>query len=496
MWPAYKYFNMPNLKYEITVTCLPKGIKDNLESLFTGHKYNTALKLVDTIYRTHYMYPNRELDAWVPLSTSYIYRVVTRKNSNILIKLISNGILERSGVASAKLHRTYKYRFAKKYWQAGKEQIKYNKPLNNVYKINDSLIQYCKDNLKLITLPIGMTIDDMIALRMPQINKSAQSKANEKLSVEELVNRTVSMERISLDDIVKGNSRATRSATNNRMDHNLTNISNSYLNNMLFDSQPILSIDLVNSQSVILANLICKCLDGDTIDNHEFCNIINDKLTIPRCIMYPPCPTDIQLFNEAAFNGKLYSYIMQKAGYDSISTAKKATFEAIYSTIGLYKESSSKLNFRKIFPDLTAIIDEYKNQQIVKQKEVYLKDRSNYKLNNKGRSYSQRGSSELAILLQKEEARIFIDSIYSELKQMKIPSLPKHDSLILPLSQKDAVLSLMMDKLSKELPYGYSLKIELAGKTIDKITPTPVRQVHMDESDELVFKGGDLLSSY
>lgn len=475
---------MSRTKMFYTNSTLPKGLAFAISNLYTGRKYSKAMKLVDVIYSSKYLYPSRDMSEFVPIPTDYIYKVITMRHSKILADLLNESILERKGVASVAKHKCYEYRFASPYRNSPLENISYMKPIDNTLEPNSDLINMTLKNLNMISLPCGISVEQMIEARIPQIQKSASRKSDKPEEIKNIVDRVVKVETSYLNNLKEGNFRASISPTNLRLDHSLTNLCNQYVNQLQFQNEPMLSIDLINSQSCILANLIYSSLDENLIHGeNELINVVKNRVGIDRrrIIYYHKLVSN---FCEASFQGRIYEEIMHQGGFQSRSSAKSALFEAMYSTIGLFKESENKLKFRTSFPEIVNILDDYKTKHIETQKKIYLKNRSSYKYRNNYKCYSQVGSSKLAVYLQKAESDIFVNCIYRKLNSMNVPTISKHDALLVPLSMKAKALEVIQGELNNSLVYGYSLKVEKGGETLETIISSPTRRFFINEPTE------------
>jgi len=451
---------MARQKRELTTIHLPVGLENKISEFIFGIAYDRAIQMLDVVYNRFYMYQRKKLSEWVEIPTEYIYQVLSTRYSSIWKKLVDNNIFERKGTASSFNHKCYQYRFHPDY-HGDTEVVSYLKQLERPDDDDVEIIQWTKLCLKQLSFPDGWDVNDMVALKFNCYTTAESPISNRVKQIPHLLN------------IKNKVSRATRSLTNKRLDSNITNLANVYTQQLLFKKEPIVSIDLVNSQACILSNLILKSIyeyDCEDIDS-DLNNIIKDMGT-NRFIMYYHKSNGadkemLNVFCDAAINGKLYDVIMNMCDLPSRARAKKVSFELFFSTIGLFKDSVMKENFQTTFPEVSTIINHYKAHHIEQQKAIYLQDRKLYKIRNKAKCYSQVGSSKFAIFLQRTEANIFIDDIYNTLREQKILSLSKHDSILVPASLKDIAMDVIKEKLDIHLPFGYTVKVEQGGTTTE-----------------------------
>ncbi len=191
-----------------------------------------------------------------------------------------------------------------------------------------------------------------------------------------------------------------RNKTNNRLDTNFTNMSSLLVDEICLQND-LVQIDLSNSQFVLLANHLKNKLFTD----------------------------DYLRFKELSVSGNLYSYIQQELGLKSISEAKNAMFEIMFSSRN--NRTTSKAKLKELFPSVLQWIDDYK------------------------KTY---GDNKFSIMLQKIESDVFIDAILKRVKKDKYFCLTKHDSLIVRRKDYDAIMVILKDEFAR-IGLEYSLKI-------------------------------------
>ena len=201
----------------------------------------------------------------------------------------------------------------------------------------------------------------------------------------------------SIKKLAAKNIYAWRNERNNRLDTNITSISKSLLKVILEDND-LVEIDLCNSQYAILAFIM-----------------ENDSNFIPT--------TDANAFIEEAGKGSLYDYIknaLSLEGRDG-DCVKIKLMGVWFST------HKNRATFRKqlkgLFPSVIKYIDDFKKEKC--------------KIDN------ENGHKEFAVLLQKEESRIFIDNIYVQLKEKGLFAITKHDSVIVRRSEMEEARSII-----------------------------------------------------
>jgi len=210
--------------------------------------------------------------------------------------------------------------------------------------------------------------------------------------------------------------------TNGRLDTNLTNLKSDFIRQgfIKLDGEEITDTDLKNSQPCLLAYLITdiehiRRIFPSIINDYEFPTI--DAKT-----------ADFALFVEKAGNGEVYDYICQQTGWDR-NLAKNNFIRIMFSKARWNPPYKKKL--KVLFPTLISWMDAFKVMNA--------------------------DHTQLAIMLQKIEAEIFISDIYYSLKREGYVIFSKHDSILCKASQKAEIKEKMEEILNQ---YGFAYKLK------------------------------------
>lgn len=275
---------------------------------------------------------------------------------------------------------------------------------------------------------------------------------------------------------------AKRNTTNSRLDTNLTTIPSSFIDYITLDGERLVSIDLSNSQFVILAYLIekegyfdeylkkacqkalkinCKSLKPLSINELDNLKSLNFEPFTPKYLdksinkgiinrkthnnketktnmcaksgskssslvlnsgFNPLVIKGVGDFVEFAKNGGIYEYIQKELNLDNRKRAKVMMFEICFSSHR--NRSKAKTQFKHLFPILSNTLDLYKKQN---------------------------GDNQLAITLQITESEIFIDGILNGLFEKGYKVLSKHDSILCKASEADEVYKFIKDFLTERI---------------------------------------------
>lgn len=184
---------------------------------------------------------------------------------------------------------------------------------------------------------------------------------------------------------------ANRNSTNNRLDTNITNMSN-ILTNELCRHNNLIKLDLCNAQFAILSH------------------ILEEELNT----------SDFRIFRDKSYEGLLYEYIMEKLETKDRKSAKIMMFELMFSKETL--NSSNKNRLKEIFPSVVEAVDYYKTEY---------------------------GYEKFSVMLQQKESEIFIDGLWKKIKRKKIFCITKHDCLIIKEEDLKEVLEVVENQFKK-----------------------------------------------
>lgn len=286
-----------------------------------------------------------------------------------------------------------------------------------------------------------------------------------------------------------------RNTTNRRLDTNLTNLKSELLDLIRLDGERLVSIDLKNSQPVLLAHLI--------ENSFAYINALGEGNTLAKNVMRAPAkhdlsllrseiglstgnmllltdkeitttinvtqfgakssengeitcsiPSDLREFIELTKNGEFYEKFASILSDESNqqftrSEAKRMLFITMFSA-HRYNPKEKQLLARH-YPSLVLWTNEFKRLSIA------------YKLAEgiPANEARDQGNARLAVLLQSIESSIFIDGILARLLSEGFRVFTKHDSILCKGSDLDKVSATVRQELDAYLGAGeYQLKIE------------------------------------
>jgi hypothetical protein len=194
-----------------------------------------------------------------------------------------------------------------------------------------------------------------------------------------------------------------------RVHNNITNLAKNFRPFLSFNRNKLIEIDISNSQPLLFNVLISRYLLRNT-------SAYNCGINLP----YVPQNSDLRLYREITEQGRFYEFMMNELGIkEDRDRFKIRMFTKLF--YGKVFESEERTAFKKMFPEVSEIIDYYK--------------RINYR--------------DLAIDLQRVEAEIMINSVVSRLAERKIFILTVHDSILTIPENIGIVQHVIRDEFSK-----------------------------------------------
>lgn len=175
----------------------------------------------------------------------------------------------------------------------------------------------------------------------------------------------------ALDKLGRRYLRAGRNATNHRLDTSFTNLPNEFMAE------------------------ICKANNLKTLD------IVNSQIALMARVMPDLGTADSELFKSISVDGTFYESVQQLLGLKSRKEAKIVSFEMLFSARG--NRSRYLKRMREVFPSVMAWVDGYKLEH---------------------------GDNMFAVMLQREESKIFVDGLLRRIKVLGYLCFTKHDSII------------------------------------------------------------------
>ena len=297
-----------------------------------------------------------------------------------------------------------------------------------------------------------------------------------------------------------------RSKTNGRLDHNLTNMHKGLLKWLDLDGENPYEIDKAGSQPLLLANLISNSISnietkksaGVGFTNSETNSLINDKCledyltTLNTRTNTSTSPLlcshqELVFFRQLVEQGKIYEYFALRL-FGSSSKVERNRAKGIFITAlySRYNHSSNddKRDFQQVFPQLSAFLDGFKEYMVevfknpdvdcIKRIKV---DPERYRFsNNKGRKSNYEAANDyLAIRLQEIESEIFIDRLLPVLQGKDWIVIPKHDAILCKESDAEEVHKEASNILSSIFG-GNGLKFRRSN--LRQEDPKPLNNIH------------------
>ena len=261
-----------------------------------------------------------------------------------------------------------------------------------------------------------------------------------------------------------------RDTTSNRLHNNLTNLPSEIIKYLKINKEKLVEIDMINCHYVFLSNILenknfklsphfiqaSKTLKSihqkptNTIGKKFFGGRLRRYLSSSSPQNFPlmfsgfvssvDLPKDLRLFVNLSYSGKLYEYCMDYFGCNR-SRVKLMFMEVVY---GKYSHTGSgSVLFKKLFPTVYKVVYECKqywhlNFSLLRDIDVF---QGGYNSAiSKGKSSYEGGNAMLPILLMGLESSVFVDGLLFSLWEWGFDAITKHDSVLVPQSQSEAVV--------------------------------------------------------
>jgi hypothetical protein len=474
----------PKNRWHKTATYLPEALTRKLYQLNNSgffkckKEYWRCIKLMSRIYKS---YENSFFQNSVDLPQNYVRKIVSSDGMNMWSRIRK----EEDILIQTRNHGTHKkqaksYIINPNYLDGEPTRIEFKEVGRKLEPFEREVVNI----LKRTTLELPGTPEDLVEKKREKFRNSITKRIDfdkkeykpykgKKFIIEGYVEdfiyneleRRINDEISRLNSIIKGNWRANRNLTNNRLDTNYTNLNAEYKKYIMIDGKPTKSIDLSNSQFCIFSNLIYDILYNngslyESIDN-EYINEF-----IMWCKMYTMSndidKEDLHRFCQASFQGTLYETLANDLKIDSElskerrrTIAKNYAFNLFFGNVNYSgkKTKQFKSELERTYPTVVALVDAYKKYSTSYESTAYYEDSMHYKANNKNKSHLQVGSNNFSKFLQLTESFIFIDQMYMPMVEQGDPVLTVHDSFLYSIDYK-----IDQNLLGIWLPSGYKIK--------------------------------------
>jgi hypothetical protein len=478
------------------VTELPVTLIEAVNHHYSGTKdYHKALKIVDRVYSKL-----REKDCTEYHFCTEYKRDVGSDSTHLWKDLVKKEIFTGGRSYYTKYSKCKKYGIHPTLLNGRTEKITYEEHIGQ----HKELEKYAVNVLENITLDLMEfeSIEELIRAEMPSIrleitsNSSINSDGNVEYNdngkitkhklpkgltpqqhldsfIDDKLNDTFRHHAIILKILSEGMySFPKRNDTNYRLNHILTNLPGRYFKYLRMEGEPLVEIDMRNSQFTLLANLMSypykyslKGLRNDIHSDSTYLSkdiepIFSTEVGVKVYLkLLHSFQKDVSLFKEYCYEGELYDKMVEELSMPR-EDVKTMFMKFLFGRLG---DSPIELKFKESYPNVMNIIKEIKKHFVRIYKETKDEDLLNL-LKNKKKSRHRGGMDYLSILLQRIESNIFIDHVYENLVIAGLPTLTKHDSVICKESDLENVERVMRSTLDGILGEGkYSLNIKFTG---------------------------------
>lgn len=256
-----------------------------------------------------------------------------------------------------------------------------------------------------------------------------------------------------------------RNNSNYRLNHTLTQLPKIFYKYLEMDNEEIYEIDLKNSQFTLLSSILCLFNNFGGKENKEriqeiaklekYIGGVKEYITVTyHHILSSVLYDDVLLFIEYCQSGVLYENISVEL-YGNESHREAIKLELFKLLFGNYIEKPGEVydKFKEVFPNVIAFIREFKKlmEQRFEEEEIEEDLLEYFNCFSAKKNAFKLGNDFLPIQLQRIESAIFIDIVLKRLYEEGYCVLSKHDSFLVPESQKDAVYDIVYEELTNVL---------------------------------------------
>ncbi len=470
--------------YLIKYSSLPAKLVKKAESLFDNNDLTNTLRILDLVYWK--LYKKNLLGCTWHFSKNY-KRKVGSNSTHLWNSLVKSEILVCNGSYHTKQGKSKKYGINSDLLEGDNIQITYREHVSSSKKIE--LYSYgVLSELDLNVKDVNAIINTEFPSILHEVRGNTHINEDGSLTYDNGKKRRKvpkpssmtpgehfeSFVALQSKEVCKAHQRALealisksygfpkRNNTNYRLNHVLTNLPSRYLSQCTIEGEELIEIDLKNSQFTLLANLIKNpsllYRWGNTIFNST---VPENSLPLEasfRLLHNFQDKADIQLFQEYCYQGVLYEEICKvlhgketTSGRDKV---KSLMFALVFKEIQHMPKAELYDAFNENFANVIELIIQLKRNFVNDFKEMDQKEFMR-NINKSGNVPRQKGAMNfLAILLQRIEAKIFIDEILDTLRISGIKAISRHDSILVKKSHEAQAYSIVESRLSEILGEG------------------------------------------
>ena len=430
--------------YFIKYSTLPAKLAKEAVRLLDNNDLNQAFKILDRVYWK--LYEQNRLGSTWPFSTEY-KRKVGSNLTHVWGSLVMAEILVCNGSYFTKSGKPKEYGINPLLLEGDMIQINYVEHLSTLKKIE----RYTLDVLSEMDLNVT-DIQKLVNSKYPKIRKKVWDNTSINLNgsltywdgkkrriipksspvapeehFEDFVDQQAK-------EVSKAHQRALealktksfefpkRNNTNYRLNHVLTNLPKLYLSKCRIGGEELIEIDLKNSQFTLLSNLIKNpsllYRWGDIFINRDIPQESFPLEPYLRLLHRFRDKEDIQIFQEYCYDGVLYEELCKDL-IGRVTTSRREKVKSLMFAL-MFKELERMPKaelydvFKNKFPNVIELITQLKSEFIIDFKKMGQKEFKR-NINKSGNLPRYKGAMNfLAVLLQRLEAKIFIDEILED----------------------------------------------------------------------------------
>lgn len=290
--------------------------------------------------------------------------------------------------------------------------------------------------------------DDLLEWNRKEINAATS------ISEQRFISEYYTKIQAPVNDILDKEFKISRNPTNNRLDSNFSNVL-SIVKNYIKSTEPLVCIDIKNSQPFLIGCLL-GMIKYKKNSYRNYIKYFNEAaLEAIRNINKDELDTYI---NETG-KGLYYEHLVSKCNLKNRDEAKEINMCVAYSKNTSYADL--KFKYEKAFPSILKCLE------ILKQDNNILGIDRPKEAQAKAASSATKEHSKLAILLQRIESDIVLDTIVKHSKTDILCTI--HDSFIIKQSEQEILIEEIRNEFESEFGIYPELGIEILKKDKNKL---------------------------
>lgn len=402
----------------------------NIEEIFNLHQPPNALKKDRLLYLIHLVYymviinPDNVIKGWTTLNSQLLKKSIGNDYARYIDYLINAGVIKRSYYIAGM--KSYGYKMA---------SVNLDLVSHKVVQIEDKTLIARVKKLNEVTYTISTNVTKNYKYLKKWFNTNLTAEIPESLQhyhKSKLININDNRYRMSIDDFGK------------RLHTNLTNLPTDFRQYLRYNGQPLVEIDIKNSQFYMAIKLLMRHIQSK---NPEIFNLLNniegqgDKISF---LSEVDGLTDIAKFITDVTTGNFYESLVEDYNTKYKTTLDRDDAKKLMLRV-MFSKSTYNDSFKSVFKQRYPVVAEVFNH----------KKRVNKLKEDKYKALSQS--------LQRIESGLMIRTICENEALTDVPMFTIHDSIMTTQENVELVKDIMITELTDVIGFTPMLSTKYYG---------------------------------